>query len=39
MNLSYKVRGEDIRLNPLNKFEMEDGEYTEEIYRAKSVRD
>lgn len=25
MNLSYKVRGEDIRLNPLNKFEMEDG--------------
>ncbi len=25
MNLSYKVRGEDIRLEPLNKFEMSDG--------------
>jgi len=25
MDLSYKVRGENIRLNPLNKFEMEDG--------------
>ena len=25
MDLSYKVRGEDIRLDPLNKFEMKDG--------------
>ena len=25
MDLSYKVRGENIRLNPLNKFEIKDG--------------
>ena len=25
MNLSYKVRGKDIRLDPLNRFEMGDG--------------
>ena len=25
MDLSYKVRGEGVRLNPLNKFEMKDG--------------
>ena len=25
MNLSYKVRGQDIRLEPINQFEMDNG--------------